>query len=363
MPDRRRCCRRARRAGRGKELVLLCETGAVDAELGARGYGRGASPRARVGQKGQEGTERVPREAQPVLAARTESAACSEDTDRQSRRDRLPRHRDVPRLGIATVAVYSDADANARHVELADEAWPIGPPPARESYLVIEQDPRRRAPVRRRGDPSGLRLPVGERGIRRGLRAAGIVFIGPPAGAIRAMGSKAAAKAMMEPPACRSCRAITASDRISRTLRDSADAHRLSRADQGHRRRRRQGDARRRAAGGFPRGAGERASARRAASFGDDRVLVEKYLTRPRHIEIQVFADTHGNGVSSVRARLLDPAAAPEGVEEAPAPGMTRDRRAAMGRCGDRRGARGRLRRRRHRRVHRRRRRASTSWR
>ena len=102
-------------------------------------------------------------------------------------------------MGIATVAVYSEADANARHVRLADEAVLIGPAPARESYLVGDRDPRRRA---RRRAPQAIHPGYGflseNDDFAEACADAGIVFIGPPAAAIRAMGSKSAAKALME---------------------------------------------------------------------------------------------------------------------------------------------------------------------
>jgi 3-methylcrotonyl-CoA carboxylase alpha subunit len=102
------------------------------------------------------------------------------------------------RLGIRTVAVYSDADAGAKHVAMADEAYRIGPAPVGESYLQYRQDHRGLPAKRRRGGPSGLRLPVGKPRLRRRARCAGIAFIGPSADAIRAMGLKDAAKALME---------------------------------------------------------------------------------------------------------------------------------------------------------------------
>src|SRR5213595_1244853 len=102
------------------------------------------------------------------------------------------------RLGIATVAVYSDAYAHARHVDLADEAWPIGPAPARESYLVIDKilDVARRSGAEAIHPGYGFLSENAE--FAEACAKAGIVFIGPPADAMRAMGSKAASKTLME---------------------------------------------------------------------------------------------------------------------------------------------------------------------
>jgi propionyl-CoA carboxylase alpha chain len=98
------------------------------------------------------------------------------------------------KMGIATVAVYSDADRNALHVRMADEAVHIGPPPASESYIVIDKDHGGDQGDRRRGGASGLRVPVGEPKFAEALEAAGVAFIGPPAGAIEAMGDKITSK-------------------------------------------------------------------------------------------------------------------------------------------------------------------------
>ena len=98
------------------------------------------------------------------------------------------------RMGIETVAVYSEADRDALHVEMADEAVPIGPPPAAESYLVIDKIVDGLQANRRRGGASGLRLSVRARGLSRGAGKAGIVFIGPNPKAIAAMGDKIESK-------------------------------------------------------------------------------------------------------------------------------------------------------------------------
>ena len=141
----------------------------------------------------------------------------------------------------------------------------------------------------------------------------GIVFVGPPASAIRAMGLKDAAKALVAArPACRSCRAITARGR-SRSSCAARPRDRLSGADQGGCRRRRQGHAPRRAARPISRPRSRARSARRQSAFGDPRVLVEKYVLSPRHVEIQVFADRARQRRASLRARLLAPAPASEG--------------------------------------------------
>ena len=234
------------------------------------------------------------------------------------------------RLGIATVAVYSTADAHARHVDLADEAWPIGPPPARQSYLAIDKII---AAAQRSGAQAihpGYGFLSENATFAEACAAAGLVFIGPPPAAIRAMGSKSAAKALMERAGVPLVPGYHGDAQDLPTLTAAASQIGypvLIKAS----------------AGGGGKGmriveraddlqaAIEGAKREAAASFGDDHVLIERYLTRPRHIEIQVFADTHNNFVSLFERDCSIQRRHQKVLEEAPAPGMDPRRRAQMG--------------------------------
>ncbi|MBC7173028.1 MAG: 3-methylcrotonyl-CoA carboxylase, partial [Polyangiaceae bacterium] len=200
------------------------------------------------------------------------------------------------RMGVATVVVHSEADANARHVRMADEAVLIGPAAARESYLLAE---RVLAAAERTGAEAihpGYGFLSENDGFAEACERAGIVFVGPPASAIRAMGSKSAAKALMERAGVPLTPGYHGDDQTSSLL--SRQAARIGypvliKASAG--------------GGGKGMRRVDRAQEFEAAlsscqrearnAFGDDRVLIEKYVLRPRHIEIQVFADTHGNCV------------------------------------------------------------------
>ena len=234
------------------------------------------------------------------------------------------------RLGIATVAVYSDADASARHVALADEAWPIGPAPARDSYLRGDTilDVARRSGAQAVHPGYGFLSENAE--FADACAAAGIVFIGPPASAIRAMGSKAAAKALMAEAGVPLVPGYHGEAQDPALL--AAEAARIGfpvliKASAGG-----GGKGMRivTAAAEFT-AALEGAKREAASSFGDERVLVERYLTAPRHIEIQVFADTHGNVVSLFERDCSVQRRHQKVLEEAPAPGMDPARRHAMG--------------------------------
>ncbi|MGL1834019.1 acetyl/propionyl/methylcrotonyl-CoA carboxylase subunit alpha [Rhodocyclaceae bacterium SMB388] len=234
------------------------------------------------------------------------------------------------RMGVKTVAVYSEADANARHVRMADEAVLIGPAPARESYLVIDRIIDAAKQTGAQAVHPGYGFLSENEDFCEACERAGIVFIGPPVSAIRAMGSKSEAKKLMGAAGVPLTPGYHGDDQTPALLKAEADGIGypvLIKA----------------AAGGGGKGMRlvERAedfldalaSCKReaASSFGDEHVLVEKYLTRPRHIEIQVFGDTYGNVVYLFERDCSVQRRHQKVLEEAPAPGMTPERRAAMG--------------------------------
>ena len=236
------------------------------------------------------------------------------------------------RLGIATVAVYSDADRNARHVRLADEAIAIGPAPAAESYLrsdVILEAARRSGA---QAIHPGYGFLSENAAFADACAAAGVVFIGPPASAIRAMGDKSAAKALMQQAGVPLTPGYHGDNQDPQFLREQADAIGYpvlikASAGGGGKGMRRVDDS-----AAFIEAL---ASCQREArsAFGNDHVLVEKYVLRPRHIEIQVFGDGHGNVVHLFERDCSVQRRHQKVLEEAPAPGMTAERRAAMGKA------------------------------
>ncbi len=235
-------------------------------------------------------------------------------------------------MGIATVAVHSDADARALHVETADEAYPIGPAPARESYLKIDAI---LAAAKASGADAihpGYGFLSENADFADACAAAGIIFVGPPASAIRAMGSKSAAKALMETAGVPLVPGYHGADQDPALLAREADRIGypvLIKASAGG-----GGKGMKvvRAAEDFAEALGSAQREARSA-FGDDRVLVEKYLTRPRHIEVQVFADAQGDAVYLHERDCSIQRRHQKVVEEAPAPGLTPERRAAMGKA------------------------------
>jgi len=236
------------------------------------------------------------------------------------------------RLGIATVAVYSDADRNARHVRLADEAIHIGPAAARESYLRSDAilDAARRSGAQAIHPGYGFLSENAD--FADACVAAGIAFIGPPASAIRAMGDKSAAKALMAKAGVPLTPGYHGDQQAPEFLRTQADGIGypvLIKASAG--------------GGGKGMRKVERsedfvdalASCQReaASAFGNDHVLVEKYVERPRHIEIQVFGGGHGEAVYLFERDCSVQRRHQKVLEEAPAPGMSAERRAAMGKA------------------------------
>ncbi len=233
-------------------------------------------------------------------------------------------------MGIRTVAVYSDADANARHVAMADAAHGIGPAPARDSYLRGEAIIAAALASGAQAVHPGYGFLSENAEFAEACAAAGLVFIGPPAAAIRAMGSKSAAKALMERSGVPLVPGYHGADQSPALL--AAEAARIGfpvliKASAGG-----GGKGMRivRAAAEFDQ-ALALAKGEARASFGDDQVLVERYLQKPRHIEVQVFADGQGNTLHLFERDCSIQRRHQKVVEEAPAPGMTDARRAAMG--------------------------------
>jgi 3-methylcrotonyl-CoA carboxylase alpha subunit len=238
--------------------------------------------------------------------------------------------RTARRLGIRCVAVFSEADRDAMHVRLADEAHRIGPAPAAQSYLdvaaIIEAAQRSGAEAVHPGYGFLSENPV----FVEACEAAGLVFIGPPADAIRAMGLKDAAKRLMEAAgvpvvpgyhgeAQDFARLAEEADRIGYPVLIKA---RAGGGGKGMRRVERPQD--------FA-GALESAQREAVSSFGDGGVIVERYVARPRHIEVQVFADAHGKAVHLNERDCSLQRRHQKVIEEAPAPGMTTAMRTAMG--------------------------------
>ncbi|MFC0384218.1 acetyl/propionyl/methylcrotonyl-CoA carboxylase subunit alpha [Muricoccus vinaceus] len=240
--------------------------------------------------------------------------------------------RTARRMGIRTVAVHSDADAEAMHVALADESRRIGPAPARESYLRIDAIIAAAKASGAEAIHPGYGFLSENAEFAEACAAAGIVFIGPPASAIRAMGSKSAAKALMERAGVPLVPGYHGDDQSAATLRAAAERigyPLLIKASAGG-----GGKGMKivESAAGLEEGLALAKGEARSA-FGDDHVLLERYLTRPRHIEIQVFADSQGNTVHLFERDCSIQRRHQKVVEEAPAPGMDPARREAMGRA------------------------------
>ncbi|TBR39822.1 MULTISPECIES: acetyl/propionyl/methylcrotonyl-CoA carboxylase subunit alpha [Dyella] len=234
------------------------------------------------------------------------------------------------RLGIHTIAVYSEADANAQHVRLADEAWPIGGPRPADSYLrgdtILD--------VARRSGAQAIHPGYGflseNTAFARACTDAGMAFIGPRPESIDAMGSKAAAKALMEQHAVPLVPGYHGENQDAAYLQQEAQRTGFPLMIKA-------------AAGGGGKGmrivrsdaefADALASAQREAAnaFGDTRVILERYVEHPRHIEFQVFGDTHGNIIHLNERECSAQRRYQKVLEETPSPFLTPERRQAMG--------------------------------
>ncbi|OCP15855.1 MULTISPECIES: acetyl/propionyl/methylcrotonyl-CoA carboxylase subunit alpha [unclassified Ensifer] len=238
--------------------------------------------------------------------------------------------RTARRLGIRTVAVYSDADVDALHVALADEAIRIGPPAASESYLSIERIVAAARSANADAIHPGYGFLSENANFAEAVEAAGMTFVGPSPGAIRAMGLKDAAKALMEragvpvvpgyhgdeqEPFFLADRAAEVGFPVLIKARAGGGGKGMRKVEQPHE---------------FA-AALEAARREAEAAFGDGAVLIEKYLTKPRHIEVQVFGDRHGNILHLFERDCSLQRRHQKVIEEAPAPGMTAEVRRAMG--------------------------------
>ena len=238
--------------------------------------------------------------------------------------------RTARKMGVATVAVYSDADRDALHVSMADEAVNIGPAPSRESYLRADRIIEACKATGAEAVHPGYGFLSENSQFAQLCSENGIVFIGPPTAAIEAMGSKSAAKSIMEkagvPLVPGYHEADQSPERLARAAMDIGYPVLLKAI-----------------AGGGGKGmrmvreetefADALAAAKReaASSFGNEDMLVEKYLAEPRHVEVQVFCDQHGNAVYLFERDCSVQRRHQKVIEEAPAPGMTVELRQQMG--------------------------------
>ena len=238
--------------------------------------------------------------------------------------------RTARRLSVRTVAIYSDADAGALHVTLCDEAYRVGASAPRESYL----NGAAIVAIAQRAGAHAIHPGYGflseNAAFAEASNAAGLVFIGPPPAAIAAMGSKAAAKSIMSAAGVPVVPGYHGDDQDDAVLAREAEATGypvLIKASAGG------GGKGMKVAAAPAEFASALASARREAraAFGDERVLLERYLEKPRHIEIQVFADTQGHAVHLFERDCSVQRRHQKVVEEAPAPGLDDARRRAMG--------------------------------
>ena len=234
------------------------------------------------------------------------------------------------KMGIKTVAIYSDADESALHVKMADEAVHIGPPPANQSYIVIDKV---MDAIRQTGAEAvhpGYGFLSENRKFAEALEAEGIAFVGPPASAIESMGDKITSKKIAKEAG------VNTIPGYMGLIEDADEAVKIA-AEIGY------PVMIKASAGGGGKGmriAWNEAETREgfqsskneaASSFGDDRIFIEKFVTQPRHIEIQVLADSHGNTVYLNERECSIQRRNQKVVEEAPSPFLDPETRAAMG--------------------------------
>ena len=238
--------------------------------------------------------------------------------------------RTAKRLGLRTIAVYSQADAGALHVRLCDEAHAIGPAPAAESYLRIDKLIAVAKAARADCVHPGYGFLAENADFAQACSDAGIVFVGPPPAAIRAMGLKDRAKALMEKAGVPVVPGYHGERQEPKFLKQKAyeiGYPVLIKAVAGG-----GGKGMRRVDKHADFDAALEAAMREAqAAFGDARVLIEKYVTAPRHIEMQVFADRHGHVIHLNERDCSLQRRHQKVIEEAPAPGMSAELRAQMG--------------------------------
>jgi propionyl-CoA carboxylase alpha chain len=234
------------------------------------------------------------------------------------------------KMGIATVAIYSDADRNALHVKMADEAVNIGPPPANQSYIVIDKV---MDAIRQTGAEAvhpGYGFLSENSKFAEALEAEGVAFIGPPKGAIEAMGDKITSKKIAQEAKVSTVpgymgliadadEAVKISNEVGYPVMIKASA---GGGGKGMRIAWNDAEARE----GFQSSKNEAAS-----SFGDDRIFIEKFVTQPRHIEIQVLADQHGNAIYLGERECSIQRRNQKVIEEAPSPFLDEATRKAMG--------------------------------
>jgi len=239
--------------------------------------------------------------------------------------------RTARRMGIRTVAVYSDADAKALHVRMADEAVHIGPSPARESYLRGERIIEAAKQTGAEAIHPGYGFLSENADFAQAVIDAGLIWVGPKPASIRAMGLKDAAKKLMTEARVPVTPGYFGEDQDPKRLKQEADAIGYpvlikAVAGGGGKGMRRVDNAK-----DFEEGL-QSAKREAASSFGDDRVLIEKYILSPRHIEVQVFGDSQGNVVHLFERDCSLQRRHQKVIEEAPAPGMDAETREAV--CG-----------------------------